>query len=132
MGFLQKNNYPRKLIWVEPDDVLLSGRHLIYIRLPIPSANELRVRQLFDLSQNRRIGIHFRAICAIDDTTYAFAWVPQSASEAQNHLMGDGLKMSVNIDLGKVEGQVVTSGFRWRYLRMILRGHQKNKLAMFS
>jgi hypothetical protein len=129
--FLGKNDYPEKVAWLEPRDVLLSGRRLIYVRAPVPETNEQRVRQLFDLSQSNHSGILFETICAIMDTTYAYAWMPSDAAEARHRLMGDGLKMSVKTGLGKVPGKAVHSRLWWTYLQLALRGKQQNKDQLF-
>ena len=130
-AFLRKNGYLEKVAWVEPEDVLLSGRRLIYIREPVPETNEQHVRQLLALSQSSHRGILFETICAIRDTTYAFAWTPRDAAEAGRRLMGDGLKMSATTGLGKVPGKVVRSRLRWKYLQWALRRKQRNKNQLF-
>jgi hypothetical protein len=129
--FLRKNDYPEKVAWVEPGDVLLSGRRLIYVRAPVPETNEQHVRQLYDLSQSSHTGILFETICAIKDTTYAYAWMPRDAAEAGRRLMGDGLKMSAKTGLGKVPGKAVQSRLWWTYLLWALRGRQQNKNQLF-
>jgi hypothetical protein len=129
--FLQKNDYPEKLAWVEPGDVLLSGRRLIYVRVPVPEINEQRVRRQFDLSQNSHKGILFGTICAIEDTTYAYVWMPHDATEAERNLMSDGLKMSAKTGLGKVPGRAVHSRLWWAYLQWALSGTQQDKNQLF-
>jgi hypothetical protein len=129
--FLQRNAYPGKVTWVEPDDVLLSGRRLIYVRASVPRTNEEHVRQLFDLSRTRNTGILFETICAVEDTTYAYAWAPSDAVEAGRRLMSNGLKMSAKTGLGKVPGKAVRSRLRWAYLRWALKGRQRNKGELF-
>ena len=129
--FLQKNDYPEKVEWVEPGDVLLSGRRLIYVRVPVPEMNEQRVRQQFDLSQGSHRGILFGTICAIGDTTYAYAWMPRDAAEAERSLMSNGLKMSAKTGLGKVPGKAVHNRLWWTYLQWALGGEQQNKNQLF-
>lgn len=129
--FLRKNDYPEKVAWVEPGDVLLSGFRLIYVRVPIPRTNEQHVRQLFDLSQSSYIGILFGTICAIKDTTYANAWMPRDAGEAERRLMSDGLKMSAKTGIGRIPGETVRSLLRWSYLRLKLWRRQRQKDQLF-
>jgi hypothetical protein len=50
---------------------------LIYARLPVPEANEERVRELISSRRNSQRGMLFGTVCAIGDTTHAYAWVPQ-------------------------------------------------------
>jgi hypothetical protein len=129
--FLRKNDYPEKVIWVEPEDILLSGHRFLYVRAPVPEINEQHVRQLYDVSQGNKTGILFETICAVKDATYAFAWMPRDATEAEYRLMGDSLKMSAKAGLGKVLGKVVHSRLCWRYLQWTLRRKQQNKNLLF-
>ena len=129
--FLRKTNYPEKIAWVEPGDVLLSGRRLLYVHIPVPDAKPQRVRHLFELSQSSSTGILFEALCAIEETTYTFAWIPKDADEAQRRLMGRGLKVSAKTGISKVPGKAIGSRLWWTYLQWALRGRQQNKNQLF-
>jgi hypothetical protein len=133
LEFLGSNGYPANVAWVQLPDVLLSGGRLIYVKLPIPPANEQRVRELFDISQNSHKGILFGTICAIGDTTYAYAWTPTNSAEAEAALVPpQGLKMSAKTGLSKVPGKAVRSRVRWAYLRWALASKQQGKEMLFS
>src|ERR1035438_932751 len=114
--FLDRNGYPPKTVWVTPHDVLLSGDRLIYVRVPVPPANEEHARRMFDLSLVHQRGILFGTVFAIEDTTYAFAWEPDDAVEGEHSLMNNGLKMSARIGTSKVQGEIVQNALRWSYL----------------
>jgi hypothetical protein len=129
--FLDKFHYPRKVIWIAPQDVLLTGSQLIYIKVPVASNNAERARQLFNLNLKRQQGVHFEAICAIEDTTYAYAWLSRDDAEAEQNLIGNGLKMSVPAGAYKGKGETVRNLLHWSYLRLKLWKRQHGKDWMF-
>ena len=130
--FLEKFDYPKEVVWITPRDVLLTDSPLIYIKVPVPTNNEEQVRQLFDLSLAIGRGILLGTICAIEDTTYAYAWVPGDAGEQERHMMNSGLKMSVPVGKHKPHGEIVSSPLRWSYLRLKLRNRQNQRDFLFS
>jgi hypothetical protein len=129
--FLSKNGYPEEVRWLLPEDVLLSDRRHIHVKVPVPSTNETRARELYDLSVSQGIGIPFGTICMIDDTTYAYAWSPRDSEEAELRLMGNGLKMSLHLEDSKVAGETVSHMLRWLYLRLRLRRKQAHRAELF-
>jgi hypothetical protein len=129
--FLKANGYPEDVVWVEPEDVLLSGGRLIYVRVPVADTNERRVRRLCDLSRETNKGILFETICLTVNTTYAFAWVPSNEREADLRLMPNDLKMSAKTGLAKVPGHPVRNRFRWAYLRWALATQQAHRDQLF-
>lgn len=129
--FLRENGYPEKVVWLMPKDVLLSGRRLIYVRVPIPRTNETLACELFALSVSQGRGVLFKTICTIEDTTYAFAWSPKDEDEAEQRQIGNGLKMSVVIKSSMVAGETVNNMLRWLYLRLRLRGKQMHRAELF-
>jgi len=130
--FLGKNGYPEKVVWVTARDILLSGRRLIYVKVPVPDSNENEVRQLFDAGASEEWGILLDTICETKDATYANAWSPRNADEAERNLMHKGVKMSVRTREAKVPGEAVRSSLRWLYLRLKLRGKQQAKHLLFD
>jgi hypothetical protein len=44
--FLKENGYSANLIWVEPSDLVLSGQHSVYVKLPSPTTTLTRARSL--------------------------------------------------------------------------------------
>lgn len=127
--FLQQSKYPQRVIWIEPENLLLTGQRLFYIRVASPEDNEQRVKELFDLSQRTDSGILFETVCTVDDTTYAKAWVPKDDQDRQYRFMAKGLKLSVKTD--KVPTKIVRSRFQWAYLQWALRDKQQNKSLLF-
>ena len=39
-AFLKQNNYAENVVWVMPEDILLTGKRFLYVRVPIPAENE--------------------------------------------------------------------------------------------
>jgi hypothetical protein len=130
--FLADNHYPSDVTWVQPEDVLLSGRRLIYVRAPVSAKREQEVRELFDLSQSSHNGIVFGTICFGKDTTYAYAWMPSDALEAQRALTAsDTVKMSAKTGISKVPGAPISSVVLWTYLKLRLNRKQFQKAQLF-
>jgi hypothetical protein len=123
--FLVENGYPRKLTWVTPNDVLLSDRKLVYVKLPVPTSNLLRARELFELGMPRQLGVLLHAVCEIDDTTCCYVWVPADQTESRYALMPRDLKMSANIGESKIPARSVHSPMHWHCLKIL---HQKQAM----
>ena len=123
--FLAKNGYPEKVVWLTTRDVLLSGRFLIYVKVPAPDSNEEGVRRLFDSGASERAGILLQAIGEMNGSSLAYAWSPRDASEAERHLMPNGVKMSAHLE--KIPARAVRSRVRWYWLCMRLRRKQGEK-----
>ena len=47
-AFLKANNYSENIVWVMPEDILLTGKRFLYVRVPIPADNERRIRRMYD------------------------------------------------------------------------------------
>lgn len=124
--FLRRNGYPPNLVWVEPTDLLLSGRGAIYVKLPVPAENLIRARERFGLGMNNGLGILLGTICYLRNATCCYAWVPKDHEEQQHHLMGNGLKLNATTDSRRT-GRDVTSRFYWYLLN---RRYQKYSRLM--
>ncbi len=125
-GFLEDNGYAKDVVWITPDDVLLSGRRLIYVRVPVPASNEREVRRLYERGMTEEKGVLLDTICEADGTTFSYAWVPRDQSEAELALMPVGLKMSVRTGTSRLPAKAVRSTLQWLFLR--LRHHRQQRL----
>jgi hypothetical protein len=47
-AFLKANNYSENIVWVIPQDILLTGKRFLYVHVPIPADNEGKVRRMYD------------------------------------------------------------------------------------
>ena len=130
--FLGENGYPREVVWVTPDDVLLSSSPVIFVKLPVPESNEQSVRHLFDLGISQQKGVLFDTLCEGNGVTFSYAWVPSDDSEAEEHLMPKGLKLSARTGTSRMLGRAVGSRLRWSYLQLKYRGQQNMKGQLFG
>ena len=96
--FLKANKYSAEIVWVQPDDVLLTDKRLFYVRVSLPHAREKMAQQMYEEGIARQRGVLFRTICDLDGATGSHVWVPASDDEAARSLMPSGLKLSVQTD----------------------------------
>jgi hypothetical protein len=129
--FLKDHGYPTNVVWVTPNDILVSGRPEIYVKVPVPKANEQSVRQLFDLGMSQERGVLFDTICEDKDATFSYAWMPRNDAEAAESLMPKGLKLSAKTGSSRVPARAVASRLRWAYLQMKYRRQQNMKPQLF-
>jgi len=129
--FLAENGYPQDLIWVNPDDVILTGP-LIYVRVPVSQSNEESARQLFEHGISQQMGVLFATLCEIGSATCSYVWVPKDQTEAQEALMPAGLKMSVNTGASRREAKAVRNRLYGSYLRLKYRENQYLKEQLFQ
>ncbi len=119
--FLRSNGYPGELIWVNQQDILLTTRRLIYVRLPVSEGNRKVVHDLFNKAMREQSGISFSTVCALDAATCCRAWVPADEEERQRAMCPKDLKLSVAAASSRLPGKAVRSALLWRYLRVHYR-----------
>jgi hypothetical protein len=129
--FLNDNGYSPNVIWVTPQEVILSGG-AAYVKVPVPRRNEELVRELFQLSVNQQVAILFTTICEIDGATCTYAWVQKNDSEAAEALMPDsGVKMSIKSGLSRISGTAVSSKLQWLYFKVRYGRKQRHSKDLF-
>jgi len=116
--FLRQNSFSVNLIWVEPANLILSGRRSIYVKVPVPSGNLERARDRFAMGMGEGLGIALGTICELPDATCSYAWVPKDRKEQQEHLMGPGLKVSAAKGSPRISGIRVTNPIHWQLLKL--------------
>ena len=125
--FLEKNEYPRQVVWVTSKDVLFRrDRWIIYLRTPVPAENEKVVRSVFSTGIRDGRGVLFQAFCSAGGMTFAYAWKPQDDRQAQQHLMPTGVKLSAAIGDSRRPAVIVKSRLVWWYLRWKYRKWQSH------
>src|SRR5882724_13643360 len=62
--FLENHGYPQEIVWLTPNDVIATGRRLVYIRIPVPRENERLVRELYKSGMSEGRGVLFETVCA--------------------------------------------------------------------
>jgi hypothetical protein len=96
--FLKTNQYSGEITWVQPGDVLLTGKRQLYIRVSSQEARQKMARTTYEDGMPRRRGVLFRTICDLGSTTCSHVRAPASDEEAQRLLMPAGLKLSVQTE----------------------------------
>ena len=129
--FLKEVSYPTTVVWVKQDDVILTDKHLIYIKQCIPQKNESDAQRTYGLGMNRQLGVLFGALCSTDEVTYAYVWVPTDELDAQRALMPRDLKLSAATGTDRIRGMVVRSRLLSACLSIRYRRKQKWKDQLF-
>jgi hypothetical protein len=127
--FLRANHYSGEISWVQPDDVLLTGKKLVYVRVSSEEARRKMARKTYEEGMPRRRGVLFRTICDLGSTTCSHVWAPETEDEAAKLLMPVGLKLTIQTD--RIRGVSVKSGIRWAYLRVRYRRKQILREELF-
>jgi hypothetical protein len=130
--FLSDNGYSPRIVWITPEDVLFTGRPLLYVKLPTPPRNSEQARMRFDVAMKEQSGVSFRAFCQTDYSTLCTVWVPADESERERAMCSKtDLKMSAAIGESRFRGEEVRSRFRWCYLSLRHKGEQLQKDQLF-
>jgi hypothetical protein len=129
--FLENSGYPREVVWVTPEDVLIASGPLIYIRIPVAKGNGAFVQQLFESGIDQQKGVLFDTLCEAGGISFCYAWIPRSAQQAEEALMPNGLKLSVRTGVSKLPARTVRSRVRWSYLRLRFWKLQRRKGGLF-
>jgi hypothetical protein len=127
--FLQTNLYPGRIMWVQSEDVLLTGKRLVYVRIPAPKARAAAAQKIYESGMERGLGVLLGTICELDGMTCCHVWAPSNEQEAEESLMPAGVKMSVRSD--KITGIPVKNHLWWFCLRIQYRRHQALREQLF-
>ena len=118
--FLKQNNYSENVIWVMPEDILLTGKRYLYIRAPIPAENEKRIRRAYDDGVTHGRGLVMGTVCRMNQSTYCYLWFPKSAEEIPQGIWptnGD-LKMSASEKSSGRAGRPISHRLLWIVLKL--------------
>jgi hypothetical protein len=97
---LRKCNYPQTIVWLTPEDALLTDKPLVYVRFPVSADNELKVRQIFDEGVARGRGVLISTVCEMADSTCCFVCFPEDGEEGHYGLWpkDGGVKMTAKME----------------------------------
>lgn len=131
---LEHEKYSSNIVWVMPEDALLSGERFIYVRLPIPGTNEVKARKIFQEGMANGRGLLISTLCELRDSTCCYLWYPKSKEdEPQGLWPQDGsVKLSVKIEMSRVPGKVIKSRLLWAFIKFRVRRKQGLKDFAFS
>jgi hypothetical protein len=77
-------------------------------------------------------GVLLAALCELGHKTLCYAWSPADASEAERHLMPQGVKFSAPVRESSLRVVVVGNPLKWLYLRLRYRREQRFKQQLFG
>jgi hypothetical protein len=132
--FLAACGYARKIVWLRPDDILVSGQRFLYVRVPVPLGNETRAHQRYDEGLAAGLGVLMSTICELRDSTCCHVWFPRDDKERQNRLLpkGGGPKMEAKTESARVPGKPVGNRFLWKWLQSRHREKQNLREFLFT
>ncbi|HEY1471190.1 MAG TPA: hypothetical protein VGF61_19265 [Candidatus Acidoferrum sp.] len=132
--FLRKNNYPENMVWLMPEDILLSGKQSFYVRVPIPDTNETNARNIYDQGMAHGRGLLVSTICEMGASTCCYVWFPKRPEEEPQGIWPrDGsVKFSVKMEVSRVRGKPIKSRLLWAFLKSRHRNKQNLKDFLFS
>jgi len=127
--FLGKCEYAKNIVWLTPEDVLLSGKRFVYVKCPVPENNEAKARKIYSEGMAHGRGLLMATVCEMDDSTCCYIWYPKSKEEEPQGIWPhDGsVKMSASQD--RIPGKPVRSQLRWKFL--VWRYQSKQHLKPF-
>src|SRR5690242_19971785 len=123
---LAKNEYAKNIVWVMSEDILLTGKRFVYVRVPTPLSNEMRVRTKYNEGLAHGRGVLLSAICEIETSTCCCVWYPRrTEEEPQGMWPQDGsAKLSARIGTSRITGKPIRSRLLWALLKL---RHLRNK-----
>jgi hypothetical protein len=132
--FLEQNKYPGKIVWLMPEGVLLSGKRFVYVRVPVPAANEMKARSIYEEGVAHGRGVLMSTICELESSTCCYIWYPRRQEDVPQGIWPhDGsVKLSAKIETARTPGKPVKSGLMWAFLKYRHRRHQDLKDFLFS
>ena len=130
-AFLKANNYSENIVWVMPEDVLLTGKRFLYVRVPISAENEGRIRRMYDEGMTQGKGLSMGTVCRMNQSTYCYLWFPKSEEEIPKGIWptdGD-LKLSAREKSSSLAGRPIRDRILWMLLK--LWHHKKQHMRDF-
>lgn len=113
--FLRSQNYPQKICWLMPGDVLVNKERHYWVRDRKAKSAQCAARRYAE-GIHRNLGILLEAVCSTETETFASVFVPDDDVEAQYHLMGRGLKLSCPVE--RYPTTATTNPLHWLLLRL--------------
>ena len=129
--FLAENDYSREISWIWPEDLLLTGRRFVYVRMPLPEESTRKAMRVYEEVVPRDLGLKMAALCEMGGVTYCYLWgMPQDHRTDPQGWPGRSLMMSARTD--RITARRVQSRLYWKWLSWWHRDKQGLKEFMFS
>jgi hypothetical protein len=133
-AFLKQNNYSENVVWVMAEDILLTGKRFLYVRVPIPAENERMIRRMYDDGVTQGRGLVMGTVCRMKQSTYCYLWFPRSAEDIPQGIWptnGD-LKLSSSEKSSSLAGRPINHRMLWMLLKFWHRRKQCLKDLLLS
>src|SRR5438034_10592241 len=126
--------YSENIVWVMPEDILLTGKRFLYVRVPITADNERRIRRMYDEGMTQGRGLLMGTVCRMNQSTYCYVWFPKSAEEIPQGIWpkdGD-LKLSAREKSSSPAARPINHRVLWMLLKLWHHKKQHMKDLLFS
>jgi hypothetical protein len=133
-AFLNRNKYADNVVWVMPEDILLTGKRFLYVRVPVPAQNEDKVRRMYDEGVAEGRGLVMSTVCRMNESVYCYLWYPKSAEEIPQGIWpkdGD-LKLSATEKSSSPAGRPISNRMFWMLLKLWHHKKQFRKDLLLS
>lgn len=132
--FLKLNSYSDNIVWVMPENVLLTGKRFLYVRVPIPADNEIRIRPVYEDGVTQGRGLVMGTVCGTNRSTYCYLWFPKSMEEIPQGIWPtDGsLKLSATDKSSTPAARPIDNKVLWELLKLRHRKNQNLRDFLFS
>jgi len=110
--FLDRHQWPVDIRWLRPGTVSIRNQAVILNAVAFQPAEEVRTAYWHAVPKQR--GVLLAGLCHDTKHSFCHLWAPSDEDEADDHLMPDGVKLSVPVDPPDV---LIASGWRLRWHR---------------
>lgn len=91
--FLDHHRWPVEIRWLPDGNLDHKAEHLVLDRAAFREAEDVRTHYWHAVPQRR--GVLFFGLCHDTEYSYCHLWSPSDEDEADDHMMPDGLKLSL-------------------------------------
>lgn len=123
--FLRSNQWPEKIVWIQMQDLLLTGKKLLYARIPPSKSREVAAQETFEQGVKQGRGVLLGALFELRGASFCYVWVPPNDEEAARSLMPAEIKSRIPND--RVPVTLIRNRLLWWWLRVRLRRKQSDK-----
>jgi hypothetical protein len=133
-AFLKLNSYSGNIVWVTPEDVLLTGKRFLYLRVPISADNETQMRRMYKQGVTQGRGLVMGTVCGMNRSTYCYLWFPKSVEEIPQGIWptAGSLKLSATDKSSSRDGRPINNKMLWALLKLWHRKKQGLRDLLFS
>jgi hypothetical protein len=127
--FLRVNQFSATILWIQPEDLLITGKRLLYVRFPVSKTREVVAQQTFEKGIGQQRGALLKALFELEGQSFCFVWVSENNDEAARAFMPAGVKLSIYTD--RIPVTAVRSRLWWWCLKTRFRRKQVLREELF-